>query len=109
MTQLLAVAPELVADLMQALAGEGRADLAKQLESAQIERITYDEPVDAGKIYLVRPQPSWFYEKLSAPVAETIPIELTLFMDVDHDGNLFGIEFLGRPDVIAKLRSFNAR
>jgi uncharacterized protein YuzE len=109
-TQLATIAPQLVSELATGLLAEGRPDLAKQLESAEIGQCRYDESVDAGYIYLVRPAPSWYYEKLSAPVKETTSwdIESGLNVDADHDGNLFGIEFLGRADIVATLRDKNA-
>lgn len=108
--QLATIAPELVRELATALVAEGRTDLAKQLESAEIRQCNYDESVDAGYIYLVRPCPSWYYEKRSAPVKETIACDMQsgLNLDVDHDGNVFGIEFLSRPDIVVKLREGNA-
>lgn len=108
MPQLIAVAPELVNEVATALIAEGRTDLAKQLQSAEIRQCNFDESVEGGYIYLVRPRPSWYYEKLSAPVKETIAWDaIGLNVDVDHDGNLFGIEFLSRPDIVAKLRDGN--
>jgi len=110
MTQLTTIAPELVSELAKALVTEGRTGLAKQLESAEIRQCNYDQSVDAGYIYLVHPRPSWYYENLSTPVKETIPCEVEsgLSVDVDHDGNLFGIEFLSRADIVAKLRAGDA-
>ena len=107
MTQLAAIAPELLAELGTALKAAGRTELAKQLESAEIRQCNYDESVEAGYIYLVRPRPSWYYEKLAAPVKETVALDMEsgLNVDVDHDGNLFGIEFLNRPDIVARLRN----
>jgi uncharacterized protein YuzE len=108
--QLATIAPELVSELATVLVAEGRTDLAIQLRSAEIRQCNYDGSVDAGYIYLVRPRPSWYYEKLSAPVKETVAcnIQSGLNVDVDHDGNLFGIEFLSRPDIVAKLREGDA-
>ena len=80
-----------------------------QLASATVYRCTYDETGNAGYIYFVRPSPSLHFTKLAAPVAETIAfLEDGSNLDVDHDGNLFGIELLSRPDVINKLREANA-
>lgn len=110
MRALAAVAPEFVAEVAAALRSAGRADLVPQLESGIVERWTYDPDADAGNIYLVRPRPSWFFEKLSHPVAETISFDEDngIYVDVDHDGNLFGIEYTGRPDVLAQLRRADA-
>lgn len=104
------VLPALLVEVRAALTSQGRTDLAAQLETGIIERWTYDPSADAGYIYLVRPRPSWYFEKLSHPVAQTIPFDLEsgINVDVDHDGHLFGIEFLGRPDVVGKLREADA-
>ena len=110
MRTLISTLPNLVAEVSAALTTESRAALVQQLSSACIERCTYDETVDAGYIYLVRPAPSPHFAKLAAPVAETIAFfgEHGFNVDVDHDGNLFGIELLSRSDVIARLRENNA-
>ncbi len=110
MSSLSAIAPEFVAEVATAPRSAGRADLVPKLESGIIERWTYDPDADAGNIYLVRPRPSWHFEKLSHPVAETISFEEDngIHVDVDHDGNLFGIEYMGRPDVLAQLRRAHA-
>ncbi|HEX7219722.1 MAG TPA: hypothetical protein VF280_10945 [Burkholderiales bacterium] len=110
--RLADIAPELVSELTTGLVAQGRLDLAKQLEAVEILRCNYDEFADAGTIYLVRPRPSWYYEKLSAPVKETIGIgdsDLPLNVDVDHDGHLFGIEFIGRADIVAALQPYLTR
>lgn len=108
MSALLTVVPELVAEVGAALSSAGRDDLTPQLESGVIERCTYDPSIDAGYIYLVRPRPSWHFEKLAAPVAKTLPFEGGFNVDIDHDGHLFGIELLGRSEVFAKLRDADA-
>jgi uncharacterized protein YuzE len=42
---------------------------------------------------------------LLPPVAETIPfLEFGFNVDIDHNGQVFGIEFLNRTDVLTKLR-----
>ena len=108
MTALLTVVPELVAEVGAALSSVGRGDLAPQLQAGIIERCTYDPEGDAGYIYLIRPRPSWFFEKLAAPVAETLPFDDGFNVDIDHDGHLFGIEVLGRSAVFAKLKDADA-
>ena len=120
MRKLADVLPDLVAEISAALFCHGRGDLARQLEAGIIERCTYhpslDEGPDLGYIYLVRPRPRLHIEKLSAPVAETIPLyELDedkgvvgFNVDVDYEGRLFGIELMSRSDVFAKLKDANA-
>jgi len=105
MSTLLTVVPELVAEVAAALRSVGRGELTPQLEAGVIERCSYDPEEDAGYIYLARPRPSWYCEKLAAPVAETRPFEGGVNVDVDHDGDLFGIELLGREEIFTKLRN----
>ena len=111
--RLADIAPELVSELTTGLVAKGRLDLAKQLDAVEILQCNYDEFADAGTIYLVRPRPSWYFEKLSAPIRETIGIGdsdvlMVLNVDVDHDGHLFGIEFIGRADIVATLQAAKA-
>lgn len=109
MSALATVVPELVAEVGTALSSRGRGDLVPQLQAGTIERCTYDPSVDAGYIYLARPRPSPHFEKLSAPIAETIDfMEAGFNVDVDHDGHLFGIELLSRSEFFAKLREADA-
>jgi uncharacterized protein YuzE len=103
------IAPNLVIEVEAALTAEGRAALVPQVASAKVDRCAYDQAADAGYIYFVRPFPSPHFAKLATPVAETIAfLEKGFNVDVDHDGNLFGIELLSRPDVIDNLREANA-
>jgi hypothetical protein len=46
---------------------------------------------------------------LATPVSETIDFlsGLGINLDVDHDGDLFGLEFLARPDLVACLKDAN--
>jgi uncharacterized protein YuzE len=102
--------PKFIAEIEEALAARGRGDLSPQLSSATVERYTYDTEVEAGFIYLVRAKVGPHFANLPAPVAETIPfIEQGFNVDLDHDGQLFGIEFLSRPDILAALRGGSAR
>lgn len=57
-------------------------------------------------MYLVRPEPSPHFANLVAPVAKTIPfLDVGFNVDIDHDGNVFGIEFLDRSDFVRELRN----
>jgi uncharacterized protein YuzE len=105
MSRLATSVPEFTAEVAAALTGEGRADLCRQLESVEIDRLTYDARDDAGYIYFKRGPVSLHFAKLAAPVAETVVFhaEYGFNVDVDHDGDLFGIELLGRGEVMAKL------
>jgi uncharacterized protein YuzE len=108
MITLAAVVPDLIAEVNAALTSSGHGDLIPQVVSGVIERFSHDPTADAGYIYLVRPKPLLHSAELAAPVAETIPfMEMGFNVDVDHDGHLFGIELLGRPDLFAKLGQVN--
>ena len=108
MKTFASIAPNLVAEVGSALVSEGRGALVPHLVSGIIERCTYDESVNAGYIYFVRPAPSLHFAKLAAPVAETIPfLEGGFNIDIDHDGSIFGIEFLDRTDFFTELRRAN--
>lgn len=101
------IAPELVDELATGLVKEEWSELAEQLGRAAIGHCTYEDMNGLGYIYLIRPAPSDHFTGLSAPVAETVSfyLECGLNIDVDHDGHLFGIEFIDRRDIADKLRA----
>lgn len=106
MTPLSSAAPSLVSEVRSALASAGFESAALHLETGMIERCTYDDEVEAGYVYLLRPEPSAHVANLVAPVAKTVPfLALGFNVDLDHDGYVFGIEFLGRPDFVAELKN----
>ena len=109
MKTLKATVPDLVAEVGAALTAEGRNTLVPQLATATIEHCTYDQEANAGYIYIVRPSKRSL-SNLAAPVAETISFyeKHGINIDVDHDGNIFGIEWLDRPDIIRTLKENNA-
>lgn len=105
MTPLASAAPTLVSEVRSALAAAGYESEASQVASGNIERCTYDNDVEAGYVYLVRPEPSPHFAKHAAPVGKTVPfLGVGFNIDIDHDGNVFGIEFLDRPDFVRELR-----
>jgi uncharacterized protein YuzE len=110
MSALHTVVPEFATEVEQMLESDGRASLAQQVGSAVIARCTYESADDAGYIYFVRPAVSAHFSKLATPIAETIVFydDHGFNVDVDHDGHLYGIEMLGRPDVVSKLKAANA-
>jgi hypothetical protein len=103
------VVPTVFAEVRDALLAATRAEIAERLATVRIERCTLAEEEDIGYVYFMRPPPSSRFKNLAAPVAETIAFfsELGINIDVDHDGNLFGLEFLERPDLVACLRGEN--
>lgn len=107
MASLSDAAPEFSAEVAAALCGIGRTTLASQLVTAEISRATYDADADAGYIYLRPPVPALpGVHREAAPVRETVPFEGPHWfnVDVDHEGYAFGVEVLGRMDLIERLR-----
>jgi uncharacterized protein YuzE len=109
MLTLAEALPAFVAEVEASISSEGRGELALQLAQAIIERCTYEPEDDAAYIYLIAPsnaRPAC----ASPPVAETLLFYSThgYNVDLDHEGNLFGIELLDRPDVVRMLRVANA-
>ena len=105
MATLRSIAPKLSAELECALVEKGRLEVSEQLQRADVERCTGGDDKDLGYVYFVRPAPSPHFAKLSAPVAQTISLYSShgLNIDIDHDGCLYGIEFIGRPDIADML------
>ena len=104
------VAPAFAAELIEAFIQQGHPG-GSAVCTAQILRCTYDASADAGYIYLVRPAyPVSAVHNEAAPVRETIPFTAPHWfnVDIDHEGNPFGVELLSRPDVIAQLRAARA-
>jgi Protein of unknown function (DUF2283) len=109
-SRLATIAPEFVTEVEVALVGEGRAALSEQLQFVEIDHLTYYERDDTGYIHFVRPPSSPHFAKLASPVAETVAFhaERGSNVDVDRDGNLFGVELLDRGKLMAKLTAGNA-
>lgn len=93
-------------EVRDALLTKGRAEIAEKLSVARIERCTFAQEDGIGYVYFVRRPTSLHFANLTAPVAETIAFfsDLGINLDIDHDGDLFGLEFLNRPDLVASLR-----
>ena len=107
MTSIADCLPAFASEIAEALGQGKRGDLAAQLVKAQIAEITYDESVDAGYIYLTPPiAPLSAVHNEAAKVRETIPFAAPHWfnVDVDHEGFAFGVELLGRKEIILALR-----
>lgn len=108
MANISDAAPEFAAEVVAALRGVGRPSLASQLIVAEIAQTTYDAGASAGYVYLCAPAAVVAgVHREATPVAETLPFAAPHWfnVDVDHEGYAFGVELLGRPDVIEKIRS----
>jgi hypothetical protein len=110
MTRLALIVPGFASELVSALNGANRPLLAEHIELAEIGRYTYDARDDLGYIYLICPPPSLHFAKLAVPIAEAITLysERGVNVDVDHDGYVFGIELIGRREVMSVLAAQNA-
>ncbi|MFM7428095.1 MAG: hypothetical protein ACKO7W_24375 [Elainella sp.] len=107
MPLLIAVLPEFAAEVKTALLSANRPELAAQLDRATIDYCTHEPGEQQAYIYLVRPvapPPS------AGPVAEMLVFyqEQGFNVDIDAAGQLFGIELLWRPEIVAQLRAAKA-
>jgi uncharacterized protein YuzE len=105
--RLAEVVPALFLEVKAELVKCARQTVAVQLDDATIERATYDQSIQHGYIYLVRLESEAHFPTLSCQVAETISFyfELGFNVDVDHAGNVFGIEFAARDGAVARLEA----
>jgi uncharacterized protein YuzE len=106
-TSIADTLPTFASEIAGALGQERRDALAAQLVQAQITEITYDESADAGYIYLAPPVAALrAVHNEAAKVRETIPFAAPHWfnIDVDHEGYAFGVELLGRREIIFSLR-----
>ena len=103
------VSPMVFAEVRAALLAVSRAEIVERLAAARIARCAFAEEDDIGYVYFVRRPPSSHFANLATQVAETIDFfsGLGINLDVDHDGDLFGLEFLARPDLVACLKDAN--
>lgn len=110
MTLLCDASPILALDLEKGLVSLDRRDLAQQVRQTEIANCTFGDDHDVGYVYFERkPYPIPSIHKEAAVVAETISVSTyDLCVDVDHEGNVFGIEYICRPDIGAELHSFNS-
>ena len=108
MKSLNTIAPEFVIEVCSSLSNDGFQELETQITSAVVEQCTYDSDADAGYIYLKSSMPPLVaaMHNEAAVVKETLAYG-SFNIDIDHEGNVFGIELSGRPDVFSKLQDAN--
>ena len=101
--------PEFCTEVSDVLEAKGYEEIAAQVSLAEIERCSYDPEADAGYIHIKSKMSSLVssLHKVAAPVRGTIVLDEPhcFNVDVDYEGNLFGIELFDRRDVIERLRS----
>ncbi len=106
MSTITETVPEFASEVASALEREGELRVSALVPVSTIERCTFDPSVNAAYLYIAQS----FQVTDQAPVARTIPFADPHWFNVDiaHDGGIFGIEILGRSDVIRQLRSARA-
>ena len=107
MSDLRKASPILASDLEKGLVELDRRDLVEQVLETAIAKCTFGDDQDVGYVYFERrPYPVSVVHNESAPVAVTISISIyDLFVDIDHEGDVFGVEYVCRSDIWAELRA----
>ena len=102
--RLADVAPDFAAEVAAALESEGFSQLYAKVYEASVERWTWDHRANAGYIYVAQAKSLHHSE---TPAAETIAFADPHWFNVDlrSNGDIFGIELLGRREIIERLES----
>lgn len=110
MTVLSDASPILANDLEKGLIAKHRRGLVKQVLQTEIAKCTFGDD-DVGYVYFERRHyPLSPVHNEAAPVAETVSVTgYDLYVDIDHGGNVFGVEYICRSDIWAELRAFIKR
>jgi uncharacterized protein YuzE len=110
MPSLIESFPSLATELSRQLRLGGRAPLADQIDAATITRVTFDDSVNAGYIYV---QPSRKLNVVETNImgvrhGETHEVETPYWTNIDTDnfGRLVGIEILAPGDMKDELRKY---
>ncbi len=109
MSILSDASPILASDLEKGLAALNRRDLVDQVLHTGIVSCTFGDDHDVGYVYFERkPHPVSAVHSEAAPVRKTISVsEYDLYVDIDHEGSVFGVEYICRSDIGAELRAFD--
>jgi|ERR1051325_2085942 uncharacterized protein YuzE len=96
--------PSLARELSHALLATDQTSLAEQLDSAAIDRVTFDPSANAGYIYLHLARELNIVEKnqvFASRVRESQEVETQYYtvIDIDNFGRIIGVEVLN-PSVI---------
>jgi uncharacterized protein YuzE len=103
MSKLVEAFPVLAREVAQALRALSRAELAQQIDQAEVSRATFDEDADAGCVDV---QPSRALNVVETNIVgvrhgETLTVgtEFDVVIDIDNFDRLVGIEILA-PGVL---------
>ena len=107
MKTLTEAVPEFALEVAGALSQVGEERVSALVSKSAIERCTFDSSVEATYVYLSQVVAS---SPGRPPVARTIAFASPHWFNVDitHEGGIFGIEILGRADVVHMLRGARA-
>lgn len=108
MTPIAEALPELVEQIRQFLAAEGRHEIADQFDHLNIARWTYDPGAEAGYVYVTGQRPLNVVEQnvIGTRHGECIVIhdcEGMVVLDTDNFNRVLGVEFLNRKDIKNQL------
>ncbi|HET9268568.1 MAG TPA: hypothetical protein VFO31_10405 [Vicinamibacterales bacterium] len=108
MIKLVDVFPALANQLAQSLRAEGLDSLAEQVNAAVVQRVTFDESVNAGYIHVV---PARALNVVEANIigvrhgrAIDVETEYGAVIDIDNFERLSGIEILAPGVLAAELK-----
>jgi len=111
MGTLSVASPTLTTEILLVLPADGKDELASLLVNTEVLNCTFDDDCQAGYIYLRRPPypvPETHNEAADVKYTVGYPDPHSFNIDIDHDGNAFGVEFIGRGDIAAELRHSGA-
>ena len=111
MASVLIASRLLAEELQNALIADGSGEIAMMINAAEVERCTFADDDGICYIYLRRPPfPVPEVHAEAAQVKYTIDLMQTVGanVDIDHEGNVFGIEVIGRKDIVTEVKHFVA-
>ena len=109
MAKLAVACPILAAQIEESLSSVNEAELAQTILSLSIVNCTFGDDQDVGYIHFERPPyPVPEVHNEAAEVADTLGYgsDYDFYIDIDHEGNVVGIEYIFRKDIGDQLREF---
>ena len=112
MNRLIDTFPVLAREVANSLRAIGRASLAGQIEEAVVSRVTFDDSVGAGYIYIEPSRPLNIVEANIIGVRHgatiTVQTEFDTHIDTDNFDRVVGIEILA-PGVLRSELKIRAK